>query len=93
MVVMVLERVPQSLRGELTRWMLEVRTGVFIGTLSQAVRSRLWEKACAGMAGGAGTMICSARTEQGFEVCFWGDPSRSVIAFEGLQLVQTFVEP
>ena len=34
MVVMILERVPPSLRGELTRWMLELRAGVFVGTLN-----------------------------------------------------------
>jgi CRISPR-associated protein Cas2 len=41
MVVLVLERVPVSLRGELTRWMLEIRSGVFVGTLTSVVRDRL----------------------------------------------------
>jgi CRISPR-associated protein Cas2 len=30
---MVLERAPASLRGELNRWMLEIRSGVFVGNL------------------------------------------------------------
>ena len=38
MVVMILERVPVLLRGELTRWLLEVRAGVFVGTMSAGVR-------------------------------------------------------
>jgi CRISPR-associated protein Cas2 len=89
MVVLVLERVPPSLRGELTRWMLEVRSGVFVGTLTSVVRDRLWQKACQGMAGGAGILVYSARNEQGFAVDLWGDPSRSVVHFEGLHLVAT----
>lgn len=43
MVVLVLERVPVSLRGELTRWLLEVRAGVFVGDVSAMVREKLWE--------------------------------------------------
>jgi len=39
MTVIILERVPVGVRGELTRWMLEIHTGVFVGTLSARVRS------------------------------------------------------
>jgi len=45
MVVMILERVPASLRGELTRWLLELRAGVFVGTLKPVVRRKLWREA------------------------------------------------
>jgi CRISPR-associated protein Cas2 len=46
MVVIILESVPVSLRGELTRWMLELRAGVFVGSLSAMVRDKLWEMVC-----------------------------------------------
>lgn len=88
MVVMVLERVPPSLRGELTRWMLELRAGVFVGTLTALVRDKLWELACKGMAEGAGILVYSADTEQGFAIRFWGIPDRLVEDFEGLTLIR-----
>ena len=88
MVVIMLERVPASLRGELTRWMLELRTGVFVGKLSAMVRDRLWEKVCSGMRGGAGMLVYNTDNEQGFAVRFWGSTSRSVEDFEGLTLVR-----
>lgn len=44
MVIMVLEKIPVSLRGELTRWLFEVHTGVYIGHVSGMVRDLLWEK-------------------------------------------------
>lgn len=44
MVIMTLEKVPKSLRGELSRWMVEIQTGVFVGKLSALVRDLLWEK-------------------------------------------------
>ena len=88
MTVLVLERVPVGLRGELTRWMLEVRAGVFVGRLSALVRDKLWEYVCEGMKGGAGTLIYSSDAEQGFSLRFMGEPRRSVVDFEGLWLVQ-----
>jgi CRISPR-associated protein Cas2 len=88
MVVMILERVPQSLRGELTRWLLELRAGVFVGTLKPVVRRKLWERVCSGMKGGAGILIYPAHNEQGFEVTFWGATDRWVVDRDGLKLVQ-----
>ena len=33
MIVMILETVPARVRGELTRWLLEPRTGVFLSLI------------------------------------------------------------
>lgn len=87
MVVMVLERVSPSLRGELTRWMLEVKAGVFVGSVSAMVRDRLWELACQRMKEGAGILLHTSDTEQGFAARFWGRTSRYVVDFDGLTLV------
>ncbi len=86
---MVLERVPVGLRGELTRWMLELKAGVFVGDVSAMVRQRLWEEACQKMNGGAGLMAYSSDTEQGFAFQFWGGTSKTVEDFEGLKLIRT----
>jgi CRISPR-associated protein Cas2 len=88
MVVLLLERVPVSLRGELSRWMIEPKTGVFVGRVSARVRDKLWEKVCAGVKGGAATLVYSALTEQGFAVKSWGNPNRTVVDWEGLQLIR-----
>lgn len=88
MTVIVLERVPTSLRGELTRWMLEPKPGVFVGKPSALVRDRLWQELCLKMSEGAGILIYKSDSEQGFAVRTWGDTSRTLIDFEGLWLVQ-----
>lgn len=88
MVVMVLERVPPSTRGELTRWMLELRAGVFVGKVSAAVRDRLWERVCSRMKGGAGILAYSTNSEQGFAVRFWGRTGRRIENHDGLWLVR-----
>ena len=88
MVLIVLERVPVSVRGELTRWMLELGPGVFVGKVSGMVRDRLWEMVCARMKDGAGMLVHSADTEQGFAIKFWGGTRRSVADFDGLALIR-----
>lgn len=89
MVVAVLERVPVGLRGELTRWLLEVRAGVFIGTCSAMVRDRLWRHIERTLEDdGGAVLIHTADNEQGFVVNVIGDPTYHVEDFEGLQLVR-----
>jgi CRISPR-associated protein Cas2 len=88
MIVMILEKVSPSLRGEITRWLIQPKTGVFVGQLSARVRDLLWQKIVS-RAKGAGTMIYSDRTEQGFSCRSFGDPSKSIEDFEGLFLAKT----
>lgn len=88
MTVILLERVPASVRGELTRWMLELKPGVFVGKVSALVRDHLWEKVCASMKGGAGMLIHSADTEQGYAIRLWGATARTVVDFDGLSLIK-----
>lgn len=87
MMVMILEKVPRSLRGELTRWLLEVQTGVFVGTLSATVRDLLWEKCLEQGAGGRCCQVYRANNEQGFLVRLAGDETRTLIDRDGLTLV------
>ncbi len=88
MVVMILERVPPGLRGELTRWFLEPKAGVFVGRVSAAVRDRLWNKACMHAREGGCLMIYKSDNEQGFRVLSWGQTARAIEDFEGLFLVR-----
>ena len=88
MTVIVLERVPASLRGELTRWMLEPKTGVFVGRPSALVRDKLWTLIEEKIRTGAAILVCSANTEQGFAIRTHGNTSRAVIDFEGLSLIR-----
>lgn len=88
MVVMILERVPKSLRGELSRWMLECQPNVFVGNLSARVRDKLWGLACSRLKGGAGTLICKANNEQGYAITFWGKTTYHPEDYEGLTLIR-----
>jgi len=88
MVVLILERVPPGLRGELSRWFLEPQAGVFVGRVSALVRDRLWDKACSKASAGGCLIIYSSDNEQGFRVRTWGRTARQIEDFEGLFLVR-----
>jgi CRISPR-associated protein Cas2 len=92
LTIIILEKATPSLKGALTRWMLEVRTGVFVGTVSARVRDKLWQLVRTRNATGGSLLIYRARNEQGFCVEANGDTSRSIIDIDGLQLVQKPLE-
>ncbi len=87
MLVMILERVPPALRGELTRWLIEPHTGVFVGHVSALVRDRLWEKCVFAKLDGGVVQIWSTNTEQRFEMRMVGHTQRQLRDFDGLQLI------
>ena len=88
MIVMILERMTPALRGELTRWLVEPHTGVFVGHVNAMVRERLWMKCCklTGSVGGV-VQIWTTNTEQHFAMRLYGITQRSIVDLEGLQLV------
>ena len=88
MVVLIVERVPTGLRGELSRWMVEPRAGLFVGRVSGLVRDKLWDTVCAKAKDGGAALIYTAPTEQGFAVRTWGERARELVDWEGLTLVR-----
>lgn len=44
MIVITLTDCPKSLRGDLSKWLLEINTGVFVGKVSARVRDNLWKR-------------------------------------------------
>jgi CRISPR-associated protein Cas2 len=88
MVVMILESVPASLRGELTRWLIEPHAGVFVGHVNAMVRDRLWQKCRENKRAGGVVQIWSTNTEQRFDIRMAGATTRDVVDYEGLKLIR-----
>lgn len=64
MVVVVLTACPSGLRGDLTRWLFEISSGVFVGHVTARVRDKLWERIQEQIRSGRAIMVYSARNEQ-----------------------------
>ena len=86
-MVIVLENVPVSVRGELSRWLVEPHPGVFVGHVSAMVRERLWEKCCKIKKTGGVVQIWTTNNEQHYQMRTNGKTRRSVVDMEGVQLI------
>jgi CRISPR-associated protein Cas2 len=64
MIVVTMTDCPTSLRGDLTKWLLEINTGVFVGQVSARVRDHLWERIKATTKDGRVTMVFNTNNEQ-----------------------------
>lgn len=78
MTVFIIEKVSASARGELSRWMIEIKPGVFVGKLSLTVSELLQKKIL------TATIIRKTNTEQGFEIKTIGQTTKKYIDFDGL---------
>ena len=85
---MILEKVPTSLRGELSRWLIEPHPGLFVGHVSGMVRDKLWDKCCAKVKEGGAIQIWATNNEQRFAIRTFGETKREVVDFDGLQLIR-----
>ena len=93
MMVLILESVPPSLRGEISRWMIEPKAGVFVGKVSAMVRDKLWEKCIKAVKAGNVVQLWSTNNEQGFSVRSHGERTREIIDVDGLFLVRYVSKP
>ena len=87
MTVVIVERARASLRGQLTRWMLELHAGVFVGTLSARVRDEIWKLVVERLGEGSAILVYTAQNEQGFAFRSAGKGSRALFDIDGLTLV------
>ena len=89
MTVLLLERVPPGLRGELSRWLVEVATGTFVGRANALVRDQLWDLCESKCAGGTVRMIWRSNSPQGFDLRTLNPKGRYAECVDGLWLVRT----
>jgi len=86
-IVVVLSVTPERLRGELTRWLLEISTGVYVGHLSARVRERLWDRITEDVSKGRAIMVWSTSNEQRMQFKVHNH-SWMVEDFDGLYLMR-----
>lgn len=86
MTVIVVTACPAGLRGHLTRWLLEISPGVFVGTISKRVCQLLWVRVLEMVKTGRALMVYRANNEQGlaFEV---HEHDWEPVDFEGMTLM------
>ncbi len=89
MWVIDLENAPERLRGTLSRWSVELRAGLYVGSASARVREALWElvKSLATYETSA-VMVFASTGPQGFEARTLGVNRREIVDVDGLWLAK-----
>jgi CRISPR-associated protein Cas2 len=84
MLMVVLERTPAALKGELSRWLTELSDRVLVGKVSALVRDALIERCRRSIGQGGAAILYSAPTEQGFRIRVVGNLRRRLVDMDGL---------
>lgn len=87
MTILILTAVAPGLRGHLTRWLLEISPGVFVGHISVRVRDLLWERTVEYIEQGRAIMLFATRNEQRFDFKVCGHDWVPV-DFDGISLIR-----
>ncbi|MCB0714151.1 MAG: type I-E CRISPR-associated endoribonuclease Cas2 [Ignavibacteriae bacterium] len=88
MTVYVLTNAPQKLRGILSRYCLEVQSGLFVGRLDKRMRELLWEKVGQlATKKTRGVMIWRTNNAQGFTFETYGILDTTPVSYDGIWLI------
>ncbi|MDR1768047.1 MAG: type I-E CRISPR-associated endoribonuclease Cas2e [Propionibacteriaceae bacterium] len=88
MIVLLLSQSPASLRGVITRWLLEVSEGVYVGRVSARVREALWTRVAADLnRGSRAVLIWPDGGDQGLGFRVHNRES-DIVDFDGITLVR-----
>lgn len=68
MIVVMVSKCPERLRGDLTKWLYQVDTGLYVGSANGRIRDYLWERVLEYVGNGSAAMAYDARSESGVEI-------------------------
>lgn len=87
MLVIVLENAPPRLRGRLAVWMLEIRSGVYVGDYSVKIREMILKHINEGLEDGNAVIIWQTPTEAGYDFITLGTNRRIPKEMDGVKLI------
>lgn len=86
MIVITLTDCPPRLRGDLSKWLIEINTGVYVGCVSARVREELWKRVKEHLSNGRATLVFSANNEQKLDF-YVHNTSWFPVDYDGLKLM------
>ena len=75
------------LRGDLSKWLCEINTGVYVGNVSSRVRDAVWDRVCQNLKNGQATLVYTAAGEQRMEFRTH-NTSWEAVDFDGIKLMR-----
>lgn len=87
MIVITMSNCPPKLRGDLSLWLMEVNTGVYVGQVNARVREALWKRVCENLRDGQATMVFTTNNEQHMEF-YVHNTSWKPVDYDGMKLMK-----
>lgn len=84
--VITVKNAPMSLRGDLSKWMQEISTGVYVGNFNTKVREKIWLRVNETIGNGEATLSYYCRNEIGYNFDTMNTAQR-VVNHEGIPLL------
>ena len=78
---------PPKLRGDLSKWLCEINTGVYVGNVSSRVRDALWERVCQNLKNGQATLVFTTAGEQRMDFRTH-NTAWETVDFDGIKLMR-----
>ena len=86
-MMIVLEKAPPSLKGRLSIWLVELRSGVYAGNYSVRVREMIWDQVVSGIGKGNAVMAWHTPNDAGFDFETVGVNRRIPREMDGIKLI------
>lgn len=87
MIVLVVVDCPPKLRGDLSKWFLEINTGVYVGNLNSRVRDEVWQRVCDTLKNGRATIVFHTSNEQKLDFRVH-NTTWEPVNFDGIKLIR-----
>ncbi len=87
MIVITMSNCPPKLRGDLSLWLMEINTGVYVGHVNARVREALWKRVCENLRDGQATMVFTTNNEQHMEF-YVHNTSWKPVDYDGMKLMK-----
>lgn len=90
LTLITVKNIPLAVKGDLSKWMQEIATGVYIGNFNSKIREKLWERVKENVGKGEATLSYYARNEIGYSFDTF-NTDRFVKEIDGIPLI--FIPP
>lgn len=87
-VIIITESVQAACHGVVSRYLMRVGAGIYVGTLTSRVRDAMWLQAQEFRGRGEMTMIYPSVTPQGFTILGSGKSPKWLVDFDGLTFLK-----
>ncbi len=92
LMVVCVENVPPRLRGRLALWLVEVRSGIYVGNYSVRVRDMVWETVLEGLENGNAVMVWGEPNDAGYDFVTAGMNRRIPREMDGVKFISFLPE-